>query len=219
MTPVVIFGCGDLAQVAKCYLNADSPYRVVAFTADAEHCRESSILDCPVVPFDALTRHYPPADVRMLVAVGYSRVNKNRAAIYERCKRLGYSLITYVSSRAMLMDVASVGDNCVILEGTMIQPFAVIGANVVLSAGVRIGHHAVIEDHCFMASHVAVAGRARIKRNSFLGVNATVVDRVTVGVENIIGAGALIKRDTGDREVYRAAATPAAAVSSARLWK
>ena len=62
------------------------------------------MLGRPVVPFELLSESHPATEYAMLVAIGFSGVNKTRAAGYERCKSAGYELITYVHSRAEVWD-------------------------------------------------------------------------------------------------------------------
>jgi sugar O-acyltransferase (sialic acid O-acetyltransferase NeuD family) len=200
---VVIFGTGDFAQVAAIYLEADSPYTVAAFTIDDGYVSTPQLLGLPVIPFSQLGHQHPPSHYPMLVAIGFSKVNQARAEIYQRCKALGYQLISYVSSKAVQWGHVSIGDNCFIFEQNVLQPFVQIGNNVVLWSGNHIGHHAHIEDHCFIASHAVISGRVRIGPRCFVGVNATFRDGVTVAADCVIGAGALIVRDTQIGEVYR----------------
>ena len=65
---------------------------------------------------------------------------------------MGYSLVSYVSSKAILWPNVEIGENCFVMEGSIIQPFARIGDDVTIGPGNRIGHHSVIGDHCFLAS-------------------------------------------------------------------
>ena len=215
---VVIFGTGDLAEVACAYLNDDSPYRVVAFTVHSEHLTDRSLLGRDVVPFEELERHFPPAQCAMFAAIGYRRLNRAREAVYLECKARGYRMIRYVNSRATVSAAAEIGDNCFILEENVVQPFVTIGNNVILWSGNHVGHHARIDDHCFIASHVVLSGRVRVGRYSFVGVNAAVAEGVTVAERNIIGAGALITRDTSENEVYQPERTKPARVPADRLW-
>jgi sugar O-acyltransferase (sialic acid O-acetyltransferase NeuD family) len=153
----------------------------------------------------------------MLVAVGYSRVNEHRREIYEECKGLGYELISYVSSRASVWSGLDVGDNTFIFEDNTIQPFVKIGSNVVLWTGTHIGHDSTVGDHCFIAPRAAVSGNVSIGELCFVGVNATLRDGITVAPRCVIGAGALIKKDTAEGEVYSTQRTRPADVKSWEL--
>jgi sugar O-acyltransferase (sialic acid O-acetyltransferase NeuD family) len=217
---IVIFGTGDFAEVATCYFESDSDYRVRAFTCDRGQCSSNTLLGRPVIPFEELANHFPPSAVAgIFVAVGYRRLNQGRLDVTLRIRSIGYAPVSFISTRASLTGPITVGDGVFIFEQNVIQPFASIGDGVVLWSGNHIGHHSVIEDFAFVASHAVIAGRTRIGRQSFVGINATIADHVTVGARNIIGAGTLVTRDTTEDEVYRPARTLPAAIKSHKLWK
>jgi sugar O-acyltransferase (sialic acid O-acetyltransferase NeuD family) len=207
MSRVVIFGTTDFAQVARTYLDQDSDHEVVAFTVNERYIAEDNLEGLPVVPFEQLSTTHPPDQHAMLVAIGFSRVNRARAEVYQACKELGYELITYVSSRATVAADAELGDNCFIYEENVIQPYVRIGNDVIVWSGNHIGHHTRIADHCFIASHAVISGRVTIGERCFVGVNATFRDGVTVAPDCVIGAGALIMKDTREGEVYAVRAT------------
>jgi sugar O-acyltransferase (sialic acid O-acetyltransferase NeuD family) len=206
---VVIFGTGDFAQVARVYLDRDSDRRVVAFTVDSNFVGDRELNGLPVVPFESLTESHAPTTHDMLVAIGFSRVNRARAEVYDRCKAQGYDLISYVSSRATVVGDLEVGDNCFVFEENVLQPFVRLGNDVVLWSGNHIGHHARVGDHTFVASHAVVSGRVTIGERCFVGVNATFRDGITVADDCVIGAGALIMKDTEHGGVYGVRGTEA----------
>jgi sugar O-acyltransferase (sialic acid O-acetyltransferase NeuD family) len=205
--PVVLFGTGDFARVAHVYLRDDSPYEIAAFTVHGEYADADSFAGLPLVPFEELDQRHPPDAYDMLVAVGFSKVNRARAAIYDECKARGYELISYVNSRAMVSAETRIGDNCFVFEANVVQPFVSIGDDVVLWSGNHIGHDVTIGDHCFIASHVVVSGNVKIGERCFVGVNATFRDGITVAPDCVIGAGAAIMKDTIPGGVYAAART------------
>jgi sugar O-acyltransferase (sialic acid O-acetyltransferase NeuD family) len=206
--PVVIFGAGPFAQVAAVYLTKDSPRDVVAYTVDGEYLTNGEFAGLPVLPFENLLDTHPPDRVDVLVAAGFRGVNRVRREIYERCKRLGYEFISYVSSRAYLMSDEPIGENTFIFEANVIQPFVEIGDNVVLWSGNHIGHHSRIADHCFIASHAVVSGHVTIGESSFVGVNATLRDGISLAPRCVIGAGAVVLADQEEGTVLRATPAP-----------
>ncbi len=204
---VVIFGIGDFAQVADVYLTEDSPYEVVAFTVNQKYIEAAELSGRPVVPFERLEELYPPDEFAMLVAIGFSGVNRVRAEIYRQCKERGYQLISYVCSKATTWSDLDVGENTFVFEDNVIQPFVKIGNNVVVWSGNHIGHHVVIGDHCFITAHVVISGATVIGDHCFIGVNATIRDHITIAPSNVIGAGAIIMKDTEEEDVYIAPKT------------
>jgi sugar O-acyltransferase (sialic acid O-acetyltransferase NeuD family) len=214
---VIIFGNGQIAEVAHFYLTHDSPHEVVGFTVDAEYVGGGSFHDLPVVAFEEVARHFEPSRFQMFLPISYRGVNALRKARYLEAKGKGYTCISYVSSKATVWPGFVPGDNCFIFENNVIQPFVSIGSNVILWSGNHIGHHTSIADHCFLASHVVVSGSVTLGERCFVGVNATFRDGISIGEECVIGAGAVILADTEPRGVYLGAASERRRTPSDRL--
>lgn len=215
--PLVVFGAGDIAEIAHFYFTHDSDYGVVAFTVDRDYVKETSFCGLPVIPFDELARAYPPSAADMFVALSYAKVNAVRRDRYLAGKALGYRFATYLSSRATVWPGFEAGENCFVLEDNTLQPFATVGHNVTLWSGNHIGHHSRIGNNCFVSSHVVISGGVQVGDNSFLGVNATIRDHVRIGESAVISAGALVTADVPDRGVVHQAGTELSKVPSNRL--
>lgn len=216
---LIIFGSGDIAQLAHYYFSADSNYEVAAFTVDAAHITEKSLCGLPIVPFEELRDLYSPDVHEVFVALSYSKLNQVRREKYFATKALGYRLGSYISSHATVLNDGRIGDNCFILEDNTIQPFVVIGNNVTLWSGNHIGHHSTIRDHCFIASHAVISGGVEIGESCFVGVNATLRDHIKVGEKCVIGAGSILLADAESEGVYVGQETGRAKVPSSRLRK
>lgn len=217
MRQIVLFGTGEIAELADFYFSHDSEYDVVGFTVDGAFIKDTNFRGRPLVPFERLAETFPPQDYGLFVAVSYSGINDLRAAKVAAGREAGYRLVSYVSSRATVFAGLQIKENCFILEDNTIQPFAQIGANVTLWSGNHIGHHSVIEDDVFMASHIVVSGGVRVGQGSFVGVNATFRDHVTIGKKCVIGAGALVLEDQPDFSVIAPRGTERSPVPSTRL--
>lgn len=202
MKKVIIFGTGDFGKVVHFYLTRDSPYEIVAFTANQWAIKEKEIFGLPVVPFENIESVYPSSEFQMFVAVGYLKMNKVRAQICSEAKEKGYDLLTYVNSKVTKWGELDIGENCFIFENVVIQPFVKIGNDVIMWSGNHIGHHSIIGDHCFITSHVVVSGNVKIGPYCFLGVNSTIRDGINIAPECVIGAGSLILEDTQEKGVY-----------------
>jgi sugar O-acyltransferase (sialic acid O-acetyltransferase NeuD family) len=219
MKPLVIFGTGDIAELAHFYFSNDSGFKVAGFTVDRPYLRASTFLELPVVPFDEVTTHFPAAEYGMFVAISYAKLNALRKEKYLAAKALGYRIASYLSSKATVCAGFVLGENCFILEDNTIQPFAVVGDNVTLWSGNHIGHHARVADHAFVSSHVVVSGHVQIGESCFIGVNATIRDHVRIGARCVIGAGALVLADVDVEGVLIGQDAKRSAVPSSRLSK
>ncbi|GAC1347695.1 MAG: acetyltransferase [Acetobacteraceae bacterium] len=217
MNDIVVFGAGDIAALADFYFTQDTSRRVAAFTVDAEFMQGETYLERPLVAFESVAAHYPPDRFDLFVAVSYAKLNAVRAEKAAAARAMGYTLPSYVSSRATVFADLTHGDNCFILENNVIQPFARIGANVTLWSGNHIGHHSSIAEDTFMASHVVVSGGVSIGQACFIGVNVTLRDHLTIGARCVLGAGALVLADLPDGSVVAPRASEVSPVPSHRL--
>ena len=219
MKSLIIFGAGDIAQLAHYYFSNDTDYKVIAFTVDAAYINASEFCGLPVVPFEEVISHYPPVRCEMFIALSYSNLNQIRKEKYLSAKSMGYRLASYISSRATVLNDFRIGENCFILEDNTIQPFVTIGNNVTLWSGNHIGHHSTIHDHCFLASHIVVSGGVEIGESCFIGVNATLRDHIKIGEKCVIGAGTLILADAEREGVYIGDPTVRATIRSPQMKK
>ncbi len=214
MAKIIIFGTGQLADLAHVYLTHDSPHDTVAFTLDRDYLEQPTHRGLPVVPFEDVVRLYPPADFKMFIPMSFKKMSHVRADRYRQAKEMGYELISYVSSKATVWPGFKPGDNCFIFEDNTIQPFVEIGSDCVLWSGNHIGHHTVIKDHVFITSHVVISGACTIEDHCFFGVNATVRDETVIARETLVGAGTIILKDTQPFEVYKVKGTEPAGFRS-----
>jgi sugar O-acyltransferase (sialic acid O-acetyltransferase NeuD family) len=198
---VVIFGNGGIASLAWYCLTHDSPHKVLAFTLNQDYLHQSITGDpthegLPLVPFEQLASMYPAEQVSLLLALGNREINGLRRARYDQAKAMGYSLLTYVSSRAITWPDLRTGDNCMVYEQTVIQPFATIGNNVIIRSSVHVSHHCEIGNHCYIAPGVTLSGNVKLGEQVFLGVGSVVRDGVTLADRTFVGAGSVVVADT-----------------------
>lgn len=212
--PIIIFGVGDLAQLAHHYFSNDTDYEVAGFTVDRDYMTESRFLGLPVLPFETISDQCPPDRFEIFIALGYSGLNAVRKQKYLKATEMGYRMASYVSPRATILNDGKIGDNSFILENNTVQPFAAIGNNVTLWSGNHIGHHTIIRDHTFIASHAVISGKVEIGESCFIGVNATIRDHIKIGDRCIIGAGALVMEDAEPGSVYISEPTRSAPINS-----
>ena len=213
---LIIFGSGEIAEVADYYFAHHSDYEVAAFCLDQEYITEDNFLGKPVLPFETIQDTHSADDYHFFISMGYKNLNQLRADKYQAAKDKGYKTASYVSPHANVM-TKDIGENVFLLEDNTIQPFTRIGNNVTLWSGNHIGHHAVIEDNCFITSHTVISGGVTIGENSFVGVNATLRDHINIGKRNIIGAGAIILSTTEDDSVYPSKETEKSRVPSSKI--
>lgn len=199
---VVIVGAGEQGEIAYEYLTHDSPHTVVGFAVEPEFKQADSLLGLPLISLDEITERFPPSTHRALVAVSSTHMNLVRSRLFAAVKELGYTCISYVSSRAFVWHNVEIGENTFIFENNVLQHGVKVGNNVILWSGNHVGHQTIIADDVFIASHAVISGFCEIGKGAYLGVNCTLANNLTVGSECVIGAGGVVVRDTDPRQVY-----------------
>lgn len=154
------------------------------------------------MPFEQIDSHNSPKAHEMLVPLGCRDINGLRMRCCERAKILGYTLASYVSSRASIWPDTPIGENVIVYEGALIQAFVSLGDNVTIRAGVNLGHDTQVGDHAFLASGVVTGGHVKIGARAWLGLGVVVRDGVTIAPRCFIGAGAVVVADTEPDGVY-----------------
>jgi sugar O-acyltransferase (sialic acid O-acetyltransferase NeuD family) len=215
--PLVIFGNGQMAELALARFRREGRYVPVGFTVDRSFVREGELCGLPVVPFEEVEAAFSPAAARMFIAVGPVQINSVSADRFMRARALGYRFASCISPDAIVDPGVVIGENCSIGEHAVIGPAAHLGDNVRIGTASVIGHHCVLEDHCFVGINCSVSGSVRIGTRALVGAGAVIRDRINIGRESIVGVGATIVRDTAPESVHVAPEAVELPISSRRM--
>lgn len=203
MKKLILFGTGDLAQIACEYFSNDSSYEVAGFTVDRSHLHTDTLMGLPVVAFEEVESFFPPEEHDIHVCLIYNDMNRLRAKKCAEAKIKRYDLTSYISPRAFVSPSAKIGEHVFIFEGNVIQPFVEIGDRVILWSGNHIGHHSVIENDVFISSHVVISGHCNIGGNTFIGVNSTLANSIKIGKRTWISFAAKVSGNIPDGSMIR----------------
>jgi len=201
---IIIFGTGEFAQEIFQYIEKFSKLKVVAFTIHKEFIKEKKLYEKPIIPFEEIENNYSPNEVSMIICIGFSKMNKKRERVFLEVKKKNYKLENFIHPSNYVWDELEIGENCIILENNVIRPHVKIGNNVIIENNNVISHHCIIKDNCYITSQAIVAGHVTIESNCFLGINCTIRNRIKIEKESLIGAGAVILKNTKEKEVYSA---------------
>ena len=200
MENLVIYGNGRIAKIV--YQYAKEQFNVVAFTVDGDFIQESYVEGLPVLPFADIDNSHPPAEHKMLVAVGYVGLNSIREQKYDEAKGRGYQFVNYIHPSVDLHASTSIGENNIILDHVSVQPYATVGNSNFIWSNAVVAHGCAVRDNCWITSGVTIAGDSCIGSNVFIGINATVGHNISIADHTFIGANCLISRDSKEKEVY-----------------
>jgi sugar O-acyltransferase (sialic acid O-acetyltransferase NeuD family) len=200
---LILFGTGDIAEIAADYFEADNRYELVAFVVDGDYLNGQSFFrNKPLWAFEKIENLYSPSEYQLFIALSYANMNRLRESKFNEAKAKGYTLASYISPYCTYLSKFAPGENCFIFEDNTIQPYVKIGDNVTLWSGNHIGHHSTIESHNFISSHVVVSGHCHIESHCFVGVNVSIAHQVRLADGSLIGAGSVISKNTEVNSVY-----------------
>lgn len=200
--PLIVFGCGAMSGHLISCLNHDSDLVVEACTVNNSYMHNCTFEGYPVYPFEDLADQFAPQDYEIILPISNHKINGIRKERVEQAKAMGFSISSYISSKASIWPDAQLGKHMMIFEGALVQSYAQIGSNVIIRTGAILGHHVEVGDHSFIASGVVTGGRVRIGERCWLGLGAVIRDGVSIGDRCFIGMGAVVTADTRPDGVY-----------------
>lgn len=216
MTDIVIFGAGQIAEVAKAYLDAHGADRVVGFTVDAAYRTATSFRGLPLLEWESLEQTYKPGDVKLLGPLSYRRMNEFRRDRHREGRARGYEFARFIHPASHVY-TNDIGENCFILENNVIQPFVHVGVGVIMWSGNHVGHHSSIGEYCFMASQVGLGGAAKVGPRCFLAGKVGIEAGVEVGEGCFLGTGALVRKNLPADSVVAGPTYPTAPYPASKL--
>ena len=190
---VIIFGNGEIADLAHQYFVKDSDFEIAGFTVDSANCKDESFKNLPLIPFEELEKKFSSKNFLIHVAISYKKLNKLREQKFIECKKKGYNFASYLSSQStILTEQKNLGENLFILEGQTIQAGVNISDNVMIWSNNHIGHNTSIGKHTYISSGVVISGYCKIGERCFIGVNSSITDFCTIGDDCFITMGSNI---------------------------
>lgn len=198
---LIILGNTHFAEMIKIYVEQYRKISVSAFSVDSYFIREKVLVGIPVIPLENLTDQFAPEETEIIIAIGYSQMNKVRKEKINYIKEKGYFLPNFIHP-SVHIENAELGEGNIILENCNLGYHSKIGNGNILWNGCNISHDCVIGDNNYLSPSVALAGRTVIEDNCFLGINSCTGHDVYIKKYTLIGAGCFMNSSTEEYDVY-----------------
>ena len=207
---IIIFGTSKVSEIVySCIKNdKDTAWKPVAFCVDKEYLSETEKFGLPVVAFEEVQKEYNPINYKMLIAMGYHKMNKVRENKCIEAKEKGYELISYIHSMADISADVEIGENVIILNNVTVGPFCKIGNNVCIYNNATVSHHVTVDDNVWITSGTVIGGNTDVGKNCFIGISSTIGHNIKIGENNFLGAKSLVTKSTENDAVYIVQDTP-----------
>jgi UDP-2-acetamido-3-amino-2,3-dideoxy-glucuronate N-acetyltransferase len=123
---------------------------------------------------------------------------------------------TVIWQYTVVLNGASIGDNCNINAHCFIENDVIIGNNVTLKCGVYVWDGVCIEDDVFVGPSVAFVNDktprskmyrektigAYLEKGASIGANATILGEIRIGRYALIGAGSVVTKDVPNNTLW-----------------
>lgn len=214
MKKVIVFGNNNLAEML--YLETqkynEMYFAIEAFCVDEDYKNQNSFCNKPLYSLEEASVKYPPDEYDMIsTALCSTSGLRNKMVVFEKLKKVGYSLANYISPLADVSPDVQIGENNIILS------FAKIGLSVKMGNANIVWHYALIDHNTnvgngnFFAGGCKTAGFVNVGSNCWIGLNSTIIQHINIADETLVGAGAVMIRDTEKHTTY--VGNPAKAIS------
>lgn len=198
----VIFGTSNLAHLLYYFATEDSNIEIDGFVVDTKYIDTAPKMPCDVIPYEEIQKH--ANDYIVLSSVGYYDMNMRRRHVFERLKKDGFIIGSYIHPTAHIAKNAVIGQGNIIMENATIQPFTRIGDCNFFFENTCISHHSTVGSFNWFAPGASTGGEVTIGDLSFFGINCTVKSEITVSNSTLVGAGAYCAMDTIEHQVVKA---------------
>ncbi len=201
MKPLVIFGIGSLAKTLYYYVTEYDQREVLGFTVESKYMVDNTYRNLSVFPFERILEYVNPDECEVLLAIGYTNMNREKGRIFHCCKETGFQVASFIHPTAHISKSSIVGEGTVMLEDVVISAHCNIGVGNMFWNRVNISHDALIGDFNNLAPGFSTAGEVKIGSYCFGGVNATLQNNVIISDFTLIGGGSYVSHDTKSYDV------------------
>lgn len=191
MSDVIIFGLSDFAELLyeSIKINASKVNQnPVGFVVDDEYYQQKRFCDEYVYRYSELKKTFSCNEVEILIAVGYSGMNRHRQEIFRRILHDGWAIASYIDPDSIIR-TKSLGRGNIIFDTVNIGIGCQVGDGNVFYPGAFLAHHCTIGNFNFFAPRTSIAGRVKIGDSCFFGNNSCTKDHIQIADQTLVGAG------------------------------
>lgn len=196
----VIYGDTPFAEEICNIISHEGRDSVLAFTNDRTFMTRQLIIGKAVIPFDELNETIK-MPFEILLAYGYTQMNKLRAKVFGECKSAGMKVGTYISTNALCYS-DRVGEGSMIWPNVYIGPRVSIGRCNIIQASCTLAHDNAIGDFNYLAPGVVLGGRSTVNNYCFIGLNSTIKSEVCLEDYVLIGCGSNVLHNCDAERCY-----------------
>ena len=194
---IVLVGAGGHCKVIIDIIVSQGEYKIIGITDP--FASERMLLGFPIIGNDEVLKNlFDKGVVNAFLCIGALNQPKQRTEIYNRLKKIGFSLPNLIHKNAYVSGFSTLGEGNCIMAKAVINAGVMIGDNCIINTSSVIEHDCVLQDNIHISPNASIAGRVSIGKNSHIGIGSTIIQNINIGSNVTIGAGAVVINDMED---------------------
>lgn len=190
---IFVFGASGHAKVVIDIIEKQGNFEICYLADDDNALKGKEIFGYPVV---GGKEELPRCGVKKgVVAIGS---NAARRGVADWLLSNGYELITAIHPSAQIARGVTIGNNCVIMAGAVINSDCTIGNHVIVNTNASIDHDCRVADGVHVAPGATLCGTVAIGAGTFICAGSTIIPNLKIGQDVIVGAGSTVISDISD---------------------
>jgi sugar O-acyltransferase (sialic acid O-acetyltransferase NeuD family) len=198
---IILVGGGGHCRSVIDVIEAEERF-VIAGIVDVKEKVGQKILGYSVIASDEEIKQLSKQYNNFLVTVGQIKSSDLRTNIYQQLKSFFVNLPVIISPFSRVSKYSQIREGTIIMHHCLVNAGASIGANCIINSGSIVEHDVHISDNCHISTSATVNGGCNIGNNTFVGSNSTIAHGVKIGSFTLIGAGSVILKDAGSKGLY-----------------
>lgn len=195
MKDIAIFGAGGFGREVKTIIDAinkenNDTYNFIGFFDDGLE-KGTLVNGFPILGgIHELNTHV--SELAVCISIGDPGIKK---AILSKINNGNIVYPSLIHPNASITeDDVTLGNGCIICEGTIITCNITIGNFVIFNLLCTVGHDTVIDDYSAFMPSVNISGEVHIHQGVYVGTGAKIINQLEIGEGTIVGAGAVVSK-------------------------
>lgn len=201
MEDILLLGIGGHAHSIVDSIESNAEYRIWGFLDVAERIGEQYRGYKVVGTDDLLEGCFQRGIQNAFVSIGYLGNGDIRNTLYQRLKKIGFSLPNIVDKTAIIAKDVIMGEGNFVGKTAIINSASQIGNMCIINTGAIVEHDCKVEDFSHVSVRSVLCGNVNIGKESFIGANATVIQGKKIGNGCIIAAGTTVRKNIEDNHI------------------
>ena len=187
---ILLVGGGGHCHSVIDVIELENKYDIIGIV-DKKELIGSDILGYKVIASDDELETLFKKCTYAVITVGQIKSNITRVQLFEKLKKIGFTLPVIKSPLAYVSRHTNLGEGTIIMHHALVNSNVSIGENCIINTKALVEHDVIVEDNCHISTSAVVNGGVVVKEGTFFGSNA--VSKEAVEVQGFIKAGSLVK--------------------------